>query len=209
MTMLARTPAELVVIRLLPLETPRLVLRRFAADDLAAFQAYRSDPELARYQGWQPTSDAEAMSFLAGQAVQELGAPGEWLQVAIARADSGELVGDLGLCVADNDGAEDEHGQPIAAEQRSVELGITLARSAQGRGFASEALRAVLDALLRGGHVARVVAITDARNASSEALLRRVGFEHQQTRPASFRGEACLEHRFEMTSERWGRMRPH
>ena len=35
------------------LETSRLVLRRFAPGDEAAFAAYRSDPEVARYQSWE------------------------------------------------------------------------------------------------------------------------------------------------------------
>ena len=35
-----------------PRTTARLVLRRFAARDLAAFQAYRCDPAVGRYQGW-------------------------------------------------------------------------------------------------------------------------------------------------------------
>jgi len=32
--------------------TERLSLRPFRVDDLAAFVAYRSDPEVARYQSW-------------------------------------------------------------------------------------------------------------------------------------------------------------
>ena len=35
------------------LTTERLVLRRFRPEDLDAFVAYRSDPQVARYQGWE------------------------------------------------------------------------------------------------------------------------------------------------------------
>ena len=35
------------------LETPRLILRQFCEDDLEPFLAYRNDPEVYRYQGWQ------------------------------------------------------------------------------------------------------------------------------------------------------------
>jgi hypothetical protein len=40
------------------------VLRRLATADLAAFQAYRTDAALGRYQGWSPMTDAEARAFL-------------------------------------------------------------------------------------------------------------------------------------------------
>jgi RimJ/RimL family protein N-acetyltransferase len=49
--------------------TKRLRLRPLRADDLGAFVGYRSHPDVARYQSWDPTyamSDAEAL--LAAQA---------------------------------------------------------------------------------------------------------------------------------------------
>jgi len=177
---------------LLPIQTARLVLRRFSTDDLEAFQAYRSDPDLARYQDWEPTSDEHARAFLAGQAQQVLGAAGEWLQVAVTRSDTGEVIGDLGLCVVDEGGGV-------------VTLGFTLAQSAQGHGYAIEAVRGVLGVLLGQGRVRSVVAVTDARNAASVALLRRVGFGHEGTAAAVFRGEACQEQRFVLTDEQWTR----
>jgi RimJ/RimL family protein N-acetyltransferase len=36
------------------------LLRRLSAEDLLLFQAYRSDPEVGRYQGWEPMDDAVA-----------------------------------------------------------------------------------------------------------------------------------------------------
>ncbi|GHO61818.1 hypothetical protein KSC_007100 [Ktedonobacter sp. SOSP1-52] len=40
------------------LETERLLLRRFTESDLPLFMAYRNDPEIARYQGWEGISEA-------------------------------------------------------------------------------------------------------------------------------------------------------
>ena len=177
---------------LLPVHTTRLVLRRFSTDDLTAFQAYRSDPDLAPYQDWQPTSDEQAWAFLFGQTQQVFGAAGQWLQVAVTRRDTGEVIGDLGLCVVDESGGR-------------VTLGFTLARSAQGRGYATEAVTGLLDALLGQGRARAVVAVTDVRNAAAVALLRRVGFVHEGTAEAKFRGEPCQEHTFVLTGERWAR----
>lgn len=174
---------------LLPILTTRLLLRHFATDDLATFQAYRSDPELARYQGWEPISDEQAWQYLAAQARQTFGVPGEWLQVAVTLRDTGSLIGDLGLCVIDKPGG-------------SVEIGFTSSRAAQGHGYATEAVRGLAETLL-GTHVVRsVVATTDARNKASVALLRRVGFTHIRNASTTFRGEPCQEDTFELTTRR-------
>jgi RimJ/RimL family protein N-acetyltransferase len=63
--------------------TERLRLRPFRADDLAAFVAYRSAPEVARYQSWDTTySMDDAERFLASQEGDVFGQPGEWMQLA-------------------------------------------------------------------------------------------------------------------------------
>ena len=171
----------------LPMETERLVLRRFAASDLSAFQAYRQDAELARYQGWQPGPDPEALRFLREQANAALGARGAWLQVALTRRSDGKLVGDLGLCMRD---------EALGA----VELGFTLARWAQKRGLASEAVAGVLGVLF-GLQLARTaIAVTDARNQASIALLERVGFRQVRMVDTVFRNEACRELTFALTA---------
>lgn len=171
----------------LPIETERLVLRRFGVGDLAAFQSYRQDAELSRYQGWQPVPDAEALGFLREQEQARLGARGTWLQVAVTRRHDGGLIGDLGLCVRDE-------------RLGVIELGFTLARCAQKRGFASEAVSAVL-ATLFGRKLARsAIAVTDARNHPSILLLERAGFRRARVVDTVFRNEACRELTFVLTA---------
>ena len=168
---------------LLPIHTARLLLRRFTPDDLVAFQSYRSDPEVGRYQGWEPMSDEAARAFLTDQSLQAFGPAGQWVQVAVTHRETGEVIGDLGLCISD------EH-------VGVVELGFTIARPAQGNGYATETLIAMLAALLSMPGVRSIVAVTDARNAASIALLHRVGFVRQFTESTIFRGQPCVEHTF-------------
>jgi RimJ/RimL family protein N-acetyltransferase len=75
--------------------TERLSLRPFQGADLEAFVAYRSDPEVARYQSWDRTySMADAETFLSSQRELAFGQPGEWLQLAIVdRATGGVCAG--------------------------------------------------------------------------------------------------------------------
>ena len=84
-------------VELTELRTPRLILRRLRADDLAVLCAYRSLPEVARFQSWDTFGPEDGARLIAEQSCREPNIPGTWLQLAIVRADSGEMIGDCGL----------------------------------------------------------------------------------------------------------------
>jgi RimJ/RimL family protein N-acetyltransferase len=165
----------------LPWRGERVALRRFRAGDFERFQAYRQDPEVGRYQGWEPMSDEAARAFLREMAAAEFGRPGEWIQIAIADA-ADELIGDIGLYVM--------------AGGDEAEFGISLARPAQGRGLAEEAARVLIAGLRGSTGVRRLIAIADTRNVASARLLRRLGMTLEAEELAEFRGEPCREWRF-------------
>lgn len=158
------------------------VLRRLSPADLAAFQAYRHDPVLGQYQGWSATSDAEASAFLIEMSLAPLFQPGEWCQIGIADAQTLDLIGDIGLFLAD--------------DGRQVEIGFTLAPQAQGRGLGTAAVREAINLVFERTEVERVIGITDARNSRSIRLLERVGMHWIETNNALFRGEPCVEHTY-------------
>jgi RimJ/RimL family protein N-acetyltransferase len=162
-----------------PMRTPRIVLRLLRASDLAAFQAYRADAELGRYQGWTAMSDAQALDFLVEMAAATTLVLGDWVQLGIAEPRRDELIGDIGLFL-DADGQE-------------AEIGFTLAHAWQGQGLAAEAVRVAVRLVFDCSGAQRLRAITDARNAPSIGLLRRVGFAHGDTLETVFRGEPCTE----------------
>lgn len=164
----------------LPLRGGRVVIRRLAASDLQAFQAYRNDPAVGRYQGWRPQADSDALAFIVEMSSAPLFRPGHWVQLAIADAHTDCLIGDLGLLLAP-DGA-------------SAEVGFTLAPPWQGRGLGSEAVGHAVRLLFRCTHAAEVVGVTDSRNAASIRLLERVGMRRTATRDVVFNGEPCIEH---------------
>lgn len=164
----------------LPVEGARVRLRPLRADDLAAFQHYRRDAELGRYQGWRPQTDAEATAFIDAMAETPVFPDGEWVQLAIAERTGDVLIGDVGVCVA--------------IDGSTAEIGFTLAREAQGQGLATEAIRLLWAVLAAHTPVGEIHALTDARNTASIALLERLGMRRVTTRAAVFRGEACTEH---------------
>src|SRR4051812_41606759 len=105
-----------------PVAGERVVLRRFAPDDLAAFQRYRNDPAVGLYQGWRPMTDLAAASFIGSMRTVTALQNDQWLQVAIAERASHCLAGDVGL--------------HLSADGKTGEIGFSLAPAAQGRGLA-------------------------------------------------------------------------
>jgi RimJ/RimL family protein N-acetyltransferase len=156
----------------LPLMTPRLVLRPLDPRDLAAFVAYRSDPDIARHQGWEaPYSRAEAEALLGAQRGIALGEASRWMQIAIAGRTSGALHGDCAVYL--------DEGPP-----RTAELGITLAPCSHGIGLAGEALTAVIAVLLSEHAIERLAMHVEPDNAPARRLAERLGFT-QQTHPGA------------------------
>jgi RimJ/RimL family protein N-acetyltransferase len=146
--------------------TERLVLRTLLPDDAETMFAYRSDPEIMRYQGWDPESLDDVRTFIADNALDEPFAPGWWRQFAITLRANGTLIGDCGVHVPED-------------KPEQAEFGITLATAFQRRGYASEALRALLRLVFvtLGKH--RAFASVDPRNAPSIALFERAGFRKE------------------------------
>jgi len=167
----------------LPRNGPRIVLRRLRPADLANFQAYRSDPDVGRYQRWAPMSSSDATAFLEEMSTAAFGTTGEWFQLGIAERSTDRLIGDIGICIRNS---EDKH----------AELGVTLAAESQGQGLGSEAVRQALTMLFESSDITRVVAITDTRNNATARLLQRVGMKLTETLDSDACGETRSEYVF-------------
>ena len=175
------------------LRTARLVVRRFRPADVPTFAAYRSDPEVARYQSWDvPFSEEQAERFVAGSSEDDPDTPGAWFQFAVAESPGGAHVGDVAAYIDEED-------------PRQARVGITLAAEVQGRGYGTEALTALLDYLIidRGKH--RVTADCDARNVASAKLLERVGMrrEAHHLQSSWWKGEWTDEYVFAVLADEW------
>ena len=173
--------------------TERLRLRLFGAEDLPAFAAYRSAPEVARYQSWDTGySLADAEQFLAEQQRARLGQPGVWVQLAAEDKESGVLCGDCAVRVVD--------GQPDTAE-----VGVTFAPGHQGRGLAAEALAAVVRSLFEDHGIHRIYAEADDRNQPVHRLLERLGFrcEARLVEADWFKGEWSTLRIYAMLRREW------
>jgi RimJ/RimL family protein N-acetyltransferase len=152
---------------------PRIRLREPRDDDAPVMFAYRTDPDVTRYQSWVPASVGEIRAMIAAQAANEPYRPGVWHQLAIAAAATDELLGDCGI-------------HRDAGEPREARFGISLATAHQRRGYASEAVDALLAVAFEHVGLHRVVLSIDPRNARSVALAERAGFRREAHHVESF-----------------------
>ena len=177
---------------MLPLHSARLFLRRFADGDVERLMAYRNDPDVARYQSWSGCTLEEARALVERQKAQEPGAAGQWLQVAIALRDTDLIVGDCGLKVH-------------AGDTRQATIGVTLSRSAQRQGYATEALSTLFDAAFRTLALHRLIAETDPLNTPSCRLMERLGMRREAHFRQSlwFKGRWADEFVYAVLREEW------
>jgi RimJ/RimL family protein N-acetyltransferase len=162
------------------LETERLLLRGHRTGDHASVVALWSDAEVVRHTVGRPQTPEEAWSRLLRYAGHwALAGYGYWI---VEERESGRPVGEVGL--AD---FRREISPPLAAEP---EMGWILAGAAQGKGYATEAGRAVLawrDTTLPGQGT---VAIIAPENLASIRVAQKLGF--RETGVAVYRGEPVL-----------------
>jgi len=177
------------------LETPRLILRPFQESDLEAFSGYRSDPEVARYQGWEaPYSLEQAAAFIREMQSTRPGAPGEWYQIAIERKNTPGLIGDCAFHI-------------LAHDPRQAEIGFSLASAYQRQGYATEAVGRLLDYLFGDLDLHRVTATCDAENHASARLLERVGMRREGhfIENIWFKGAWGSEYAYAVLQAEWNR----
>ena len=148
-----------------PIRTDRLLLRPWRLDESDTFHRLRGDPEVARFLYQRPLSRAEADTALAAQC-STITEPGQWMNVAVEVAATGEVAGDVGLCW-------------LSAGDRQAEIGYTFSPDHHGRGYATEAAAALVDLAFTGLGAHRVVGHLDARNTASAAVLERLGMRRE------------------------------
>jgi RimJ/RimL family protein N-acetyltransferase len=180
-----------------PMETEHLQLRSFRTEDAPVFAAYRSDPEVARYQGWDaPFPLEKASQFIEAMIRAQPGIPGEWYQIAIEVKESRRMIGDCAFHVFEEDGQQ-------------ARIGFTLARKFQGQGYATEAVLCLLSYLFETLKLHRVSAICDAENIASARVLEKVGMRREAAYIENiwFKGAWRSEFEYAILFEEWVKRR--
>jgi len=146
------------------LETARLIIRPWRAEDRAAFVAVMSDPEVTRYvNDGRAYTDAQVDEYFARQARQI--AEFDLCMGAVVEKSSARVIGLAGV-------------QPLGTTG-DLEIGWIFARDTWGRGYATEAGRAAMQHVLETLGRARVVAIIDPDNEPSKRVAARLEMKYE------------------------------
>ena len=94
------------------------------------------------------------------------GEPGHWYQLAIVSKTTAEMLGDIAFKRLESDHAQ-------------AEIGFTLSRHAQGKGYALEAVLRLFEYLFMDLGLHRVFANCDPENLSSARLMQHAGMRHE------------------------------
>jgi ribosomal-protein-alanine N-acetyltransferase len=147
------------------LHSSRLVLRTpVEADAPNVFNRYGQDPLVCKYMSWIPHKTVDdTREFLYRCNKKEAANP--LTNYLIFAKDSGQLLGSVGGSV----------------QSSRVQFGYCLARDAWGKGFATEAATAFVDAAMRQPDIWRIQAYCDVENRASARVLEKVGLTFEGT----------------------------
>jgi RimJ/RimL family protein N-acetyltransferase len=162
------------------------------ATDLEMFMAYRNDPRIAQFQGWDTLTKEAAVAFLEEQRSREPFLPGQWLQIGITLKGSESLIGDCALKIHVED-------------RRQATMGFTLAHGFHGKGFAMEATGTLLNHAFDELDLHRVRADTDPQNKPAWRLLERLGMRREAHLKQSlwFKGQWTDEYLYAILKPEW------
>lgn len=142
--------------------TERLILREFVADDWPDVLAYQSDPRYLRLYAWTGRTEPEVRAFVQMFLDQQAARPRRRFQLAITLPGQERVIGNCGIRRKDeNDGEAD--------------IGYELAPEHWGKGYATEAARAIIAFGFRELGLHRVSAECAADNTASAHVLEKCG----------------------------------
>lgn len=157
------------------LETARLLLRPFVAEDAEDVHLYASDAAVCQFTDWGPNTEEQTRTWVANAAAA--GIPAHW---AITLKDdalgtrgtvtAGTVVGGIGVYGEDR--------APIHETPEVRELGWVVRRDLWGRGIATEAVHAVIEALIADLEIREVHARCRPEHRASAKVMAHLGLEH-------------------------------
>jgi len=144
------------------LKTERLFLRKLNQNDLYDVNEYATDEEVSRYLRWTPHLNLhETKGYIEFmQKRYRKGLHAEW---AVVHAETGKVIGTCGFSGVD-------------IPNETCELGYVLSRSFQGKGYMTEAFRAVLKVTFETLQAHRVTLQILQGNENSVRFAKRNGF---------------------------------
>ena len=141
------------------LKTERLVLRNLMPQDADIMFDYRNNEICSRYQKGQTKDYAEIAKMIERRRADVLSAEAPF-RVAVALKETDEMIGEI----------------VVKPKTGMIELGYTFSYRYHRRGYAFEALTALIDQLYRMAPDRVFISFVEPQNIASMGLLRKLGY---------------------------------
>ena len=151
------------------IDTPRLRLREFVADDWRAVLDYQRDPRYLRYYPWTKRTEADVRAFVAMFLEWQAEEPRRRFQFAIVLREDGRLIGNCGI-------------RRNPENDWEADIGYELSPDCWGHGYATEAARGMVDFGFRELDMRRISSWCIVDNVASARVLERLGFRQEGRR---------------------------
>ncbi len=154
----------------LRIETERLIIRRFKKTDSEDLFEYLSDAECIYYEPYPPLTDVsqgfgEAVSRMSNEVFYAVCLKSTDRSNSTEQpAQCGKLIGNITLCPQDFD---------------TYDLGYVFNRSYHGKGYATEAAKALVEYAFGELNAHRIVAYCNPDNTPSWRLMERLGMRRE------------------------------
>lgn len=157
-----------IFINIPSVETDRLLLRKLIYEDLDDIYEYAKIPKTSEFVMWYPHgSKFESLEYI--NLVYEKYNHGEPAPWGIVLKESGKLIGSIGFVKIDE-------------KENSGEIGYVISPNYWNRGFATEAIRGVVQFGFATMDLEKITAHTITQNRASGRALLRVGFKFDGTK---------------------------
>jgi ribosomal-protein-alanine N-acetyltransferase len=146
--------------------TRRLRLREFVESDWQAVLAYQSDPLYLRYNPWIQRTEEDVHQFIRWFLSWQDAQPRFKFQFAITLPGNDWVIGNCGIRMRSPDAQE-------------ADIGYELDSRYWGRGYATEAARAMLNLGFRQLKLHRIWAHCIAENVASARVMQKIGMQYE------------------------------
>jgi RimJ/RimL family protein N-acetyltransferase len=171
------------------LETERLILDTWRAEEWEQLKPIATDPEVMRYiTGGRPWSHEQIRTFVERQ--RALYSERGYCRWKLSEKATGMMIGFCGI--------------GFWRDAPDPEIGWWLARSHWGRGLATEAARSALQDAFERAQLPRVTSVAYIENAASIRIMHKLGLEFE----TEFENEGIRLVRYALTRERYAARRP-
>ncbi len=158
---------EMAAVLPIPIQTPRLVLRRLAGQDARDLFELMADEASFRYLDWMPLDETQVEEWLDRDKTAKLTNPDEGICFGVERTDQAKLIGFLSLYYREK--------QPC----QELKLILMIHPSHRRQGFGKEAVQGAMQFVFAGLQAHRMVAYGDSRNTAVCRLLEAAGMRRE------------------------------